>query len=105
MCVFADKTHSFKITPQTEILWYESAQGHSLCLKRTSDDEELLCQRNSYTNFNMKARRFSVDELATLNGEIVYVTFADESTKAWGHIQLDNLKVTNALFGKYYNVT
>ena len=105
VCLFADKTHSFKITSQTEISWYEASQGHNVCLKRSSDNEELLCQRNSHKRFDMKARSFTAGQLATLNGETVYVTFADESVGGWGHIQLDNLRVSNAMFGKCYNLS
>ena len=70
-CVFADKTHIFTITLDTEISWYETGQGHSLCLKRLSDDGELLCKRYSYTHFDMQGRNFSSSELSSLSSIII----------------------------------
>ena len=104
-CVFADKTHFFNVTSQTEISWYETGNGHSLCLKRLSDDAELLCQRNDYRSFDMQSRSFAAGELSALDGERVYVTFSDEQTGGWDHIQLDNLAVANAQFGKSHNLS
>jgi len=97
-CLFSDKNHAFKITSQTTISWYESAQGHSVCLKRLSDNKELLCQRNSHKLWDLRERHFLDNELANLNGNVVYVTFADERSGHWDHMDLDNLKVTNAIF-------
>ena len=77
-CVFADKTHIFIITEDTKISWYETGKDHSLCLKRVSDDGELLCQRNSYTHFDMQERQFSSNELSTLIGQTFFIAIADE---------------------------
>ena len=100
-CVFADKSHYFKITSQTKISWYEAGKGHSVCLNRLSDNTELLCKRNSHTNFDMQERSFADNELASFVGETCYLTFADEQTGSWDHMQLDNLKVTHKVNGKY----
>ena len=100
-CMFADKSHYFEITSQTEISWYESGKGHSVCLNRLSDNAELICKRNSQTNLNMQVRSFSALDLFSFVGETCYLTFADEQTGSWDHIQLDNLKVTHENNGKY----
>jgi hypothetical protein len=101
-CVFGDKSHYFKITSHTEITWHEAGKGHSVCLNRLSDDKELLCKRNSHENFDMQERSFSVSELSSFVGGTSYLTFADEQTGYWDHIQLDNLKVTYEDEGKYF---
>ena len=51
VCEFADKTNSFKVTSTTKVSWHETGMGHSVCMKRLSDDAELLCQRNEWRNY------------------------------------------------------
>ena len=100
-CVYSDKTHFFNVTPHTEISWYETGQDHSLCLMRLSDDVELLCQRNVFTNYNMQRRMFSSGELSSLWGETAYVALSDKGTTSWGNFQLDNLRVTTIHLGTF----
>ena len=103
-CVFVDKTHIFNITEGTEISWYESGKYHSVCLKRLSDDGELLCQRNSAAVYVPQERQFSSSELSTIMGETFYIAIADESSAGWGSFQLDNLKVLGNLdFSTFHN--
>ena len=105
-CEFADKTHIFTITEDTEISWFATGKYNSLCLKRLSDDGELLCQRDSYAGYDMQKRQFLSSELSLLIGETFYITIADETGSIWGHLQLDNLKVVGkAESGTFHNFT
>ena len=62
-------------------------------------DTELKYVIHSYNNFDMQLYTWSTSDLAAFDGKTCYMKFADTGTGGWHHIQIDNIKVENAVFG------
>ena len=93
-CVYSDRSHIFRITETTRITWQGTAGKSSrLSLVSVATELVLLSKRWDEQTWTLTAKEWSGDDLASLQGEEVFLQFADEGSGLWEQIVLDNIVV------------
>lgn len=98
LCDYRDRSHRFVIGEQTQVEFYYSASANSVYLMQHSNDAVLKQFDGSHNGFTLQHVVWSAADLASFIGITAYLRFDDHGTGGWEHIQLDNLRVTNAAF-------
>ena len=78
-CVYSDRSHPFRITGTTRITWLGTAGKSSrFSLVSVATEQVVLSKRWDEQTWALTAKGWAGDDLAPLQGEEVFLQFADE---------------------------